>query len=577
MSASLSLLSCTESITITSIFAPSELNFMIGLAERHSTGFIPGQTISSMLITYNASHCSNQSGDALYEGQVEYSISGLPTWMYDLSDNEDFWITFQDGPNVTIPDDVLDPILVTLNCVLIGNSSLYATREDVMLNDKDLDNLTDYYEYLHAALLLSNQGSVYLTPNQISDQIGATNFFKVPTALISSDKGLDFNTEESSSDIDNDGESNEAEFTAGTNPFVASSGGVLSAGESFVSLGVPEDLVSADFDGDGDLDIAHVGLSGGQLALYFNDGTASFSNKTDYSIDTGAWGIVAVDLDNDDDYDLVTANYTSNTMSVLLNDGTGTFGSATSVSAPGAPIQLVAGDFNGDGNMDIAAPNFGASSDGTTISIYEGDGSGALSLARNLTSNTGPHHVLTADFNKDNALDLAVTNRGSNGDGTTIQIYLGNGDGTFQDPDNLTTDDGPAGIVVADFDGDLNLDLAVANNRRDDGSTVSIFMGNGDGSFDDASSLSTNAGPYDLLAFDIDGDSDVDLIVSDAIGKAQIFLNDGEGSLSAGQELNIGTATYNNFMAPGDFDGDGDIDFVNSDFAGMVLRVFLNE
>src|SRR5262245_35243372 len=82
-----------------------------------------------------------------------------------------------------------------------------------------------------------------------------------------------------------------------------------------------------------------------------------------------------------------------------------------------------------------------------------------------------PDAIVTADFNHDNRVDIAVVNNGDN----TVSVLLGNPGGTFQAPKNAGTGAGPRSIAVGDFDGDGNLDIATAN-----GNDVSVLLGNGD-------------------------------------------------------------------------------------------------
>ena len=93
-----------------------------------------------------------------------------------------------------------------------------------------------------------------------------------------------------------------------------------------------------------------------------------------------------------------------------------------------------------------------------------------------LTVGVSPQAVVAGDFNNDGIPDLAVVNGRSN----TVSILLGNGDGTFNNGPVLTTGQGPSDIAVADFNGDGNLDLAIVN---DSSTTLTIYLGNGNGTF----------------------------------------------------------------------------------------------
>src|SRR5215813_9935645 len=92
----------------------------------------------------------------------------------------------------------------------------------------------------------------------------------------------------------------------------------------------------------------------------------------------------------------------------------------------------------------------------------------------------GPSSVAVGDFNGDGKLDLAVANWGDFFDGSTVSILLGTGTGSFGTKTDFDTGDAPNSVAVGDFNGDGTLDLAVANSYSN---TVSILLGTGTGSF----------------------------------------------------------------------------------------------
>ena len=95
---------------------------------------------------------------------------------------------------------------------------------------------------------------------------------------------------------------------------------------------------------------------------------------------------------------------------------------------------------------------------------------------------TAPIALVTGDFNGDGRTDLAVANYGTYPNYDTVSVLLGNGDGTFQKQVTYAVGNEPRAIVAGDFNGDGRTDLAVANYGSND---VSILLGNGDGTFQD--------------------------------------------------------------------------------------------
>ena len=206
---------------------------------------------------------------------------------------------------------------------------------------------------------------------------------------------------------------------------------------------------------------------------------------------------VAGDFDNDGKLDLAFIAYaiisTSPTFQtcIELGNGDGSFQlpNCTAVSPPMAgemesPSGLIAADFNGDGKLDLALSN---GSDGTnTVSVFLGNGDGTLQAPQNFPAGPsghfqGPGLLSVGDFNGDGKLDLAVADADS-AQGY-IAILLGNGDGTFQNPiDYSLSFGGTESLAVGDFNRDGKLDL-VLSDWDNTASNVYVGLGNGDGTF----------------------------------------------------------------------------------------------
>jgi hypothetical protein len=137
------------------------------------------------------------------------------------------------------------------------------------------------------------------------------------------------------------------------------------------------------------------------------------------------------------------------------------------------------GDFNGDGLPDVAVANAGDySGNNGNVSVLLGNGDGTFQAADSLSVGRQPVSVAVGDFNRDGIPDLAVANLL---DGT-VSVLLGNGDGSFQLPRSVSAGNRPYSVAVGDFNGDGIPDLAVVNDTFLSG-TVSVLLGNGDGSF----------------------------------------------------------------------------------------------
>ncbi len=178
-----------------------------------------------------------------------------------------------------------------------------------------------------------------------------------------------------------------------------------------------------------------------------------------------------------------------------------------------------------------------------------------------------PQAVAVGDFNGDGIPDLAVANTADN----TITILLGNGDGTFTNAGTLTTDLAPVSVAVADVNGDGFLDLVVANR---DGGTLTIFLGNGDGTFAPAQSIPLGFTPTSVAAADVNSDGFPDLIVADpGDGAVAVLLGNGDGTFQAPVLSPAGGDPV--FVAVGDFNGDGVPDIVTANSDSNTISVLL--
>jgi len=190
--------------------------------------------------------------------------------------------------------------------------------------------------------------------------------------------------------------------------------------------------------------------------------------------------------------------------------------------------------------------------------------------AVNYGAGSAPSSVFSADFDGDDDNDLAVADLGSD----NVSILLSNGDGTFASAVNYGAGHYPRSVFSADLDGDDDNDLAVANGGSNN---VSILLNNGDGTFAAAVNYETGFGPYSVFSVDLDGDDDNDLAVSNFFShNVSILLNNGDGTFVPAVNYGAGSYSYPISVFSADLDGDSDFDLAVADRGSDNISILLN-
>ena len=300
--------------------------------------------------------------------------------------------------------------------------------------------------------------------------------------------------------------------------------------------------------------------------------------RADYSVGQQPYAVVVGDFNRDGKLDLAVASAGDGTVSVLLGKGDGTFRSPMqyTVGPRGLLSQIAAGDFNGDGRLDVVVSNFGSND----VSVLLGKGDGTFQAAGSHKVGTNPSAVAVADLNGDGKLDLVVANQNCNnghppcGPGT-VSVLLGNGDGTFQAHKELATCKGPNWVTVGDFHRAGKLDLAVAcGGSRESPSKLSILLGNGDGTFQTFFSYPLKVNGDSVAAADFNRDGKLDLAVGDNIGLVSVFLGNGDGTFRDRVDYPAGPFPSGS-IGIGDLNGDGNLDLVVASGGSNSVTILL--
>ncbi len=216
------------------------------------------------------------------------------------------------------------------------------------------------------------------------------------------------------------------------------------------------------------------------------------------------------------------------------------------------PVSVVVGDVNHDGHPDLVTTNFYKKK----VSLLLGIGDQTFGPASEISAGISAHSALVGDFDRDGNLDVATVNYDwFTFQGNTISILLGNGNGTFRARCDHGTASGARFAVAGDFDGDGALDLATANVGSapfETGRTISILRGIGDGSFGPRIEFPLDELPNALSVGDLNGDQRQDLAVPNSRGVA-ILIGKGDGSFTARRH---DTASGQSTVAIGNLNGD---------------------
>ncbi|MEM9273769.1 MAG: FG-GAP-like repeat-containing protein [Cyanobacteria bacterium P01_F01_bin.143] len=341
----------------------------------------------------------------------------------------------------------------------------------------------------------------------------------------------------------------------------------------------PSSILIEDFNGDGIDDIATVDNLGSDrdlVSVLVNRGDGSFANPRNFEVDQRSEFLVSGDFNGDGNLDLATASgsYPDYNISVLIGQGDGNFGQQITVESGLRPFGFVSTDFNNDGLDDLAVvnrsrreiepgDNDGGVSFNTDVSILLSNGDGSFNNVATSTINTAnPQSINLGDFNGDGLNDvvLAIEPVYSS---TNITILLNQGDGTFGDAIQYETQftgiDEPS-LQIADFNGDGILDIAVSN------SYVEVFAGNGDGTFGDSIVL-TGITSRDSAVGDFNSDRRQDIVLTGGFdnGKVVILTNDSDfNPVNTPPEARADNFTVNenqiltNNVLLNDTDADGD-------------------
>jgi hypothetical protein len=348
-----------------------------------------------------------------------------------------------------------------------------------------------------------------------------------------------------------------------------------SPGRDFDDFGHGEAVVE-DFDGDGHQDLLMSNGypfffgAAGDLSLLLGRGDGTFGPEMHFESGPVLGPLRVADFDEDGLADVAVGALQTNEILILLWRGDGSFEPASHVDVGFDPGQIAAGDLNGDAHVDLVVVNQGTTYpayEPADISVLLGRGDGTFAPEVRFSAADHPIKVAIADFNGDGHEDLAVTSEVDVFDSLPGQvgIFLGRGDGAFDPGQSLTAGKAVFEVLASDFDGDGRVDLAV-DNRGEIVSEwalgyVSVFMGRGDGSFEEGRQVETGGSPVALTQADFNSDGQVDLLTANSSEDASALLGRGDGTFEPPERFGI--QDYPSDIVARDVNGDGRPDIVS--------------
>ncbi len=282
----------------------------------------------------------------------------------------------------------------------------------------------------------------------------------------------------------------------------------------------PSPSETADFDRDGNTDICLANVGGDSVSVFLGNGDGTLDTHTEYAVGDDPRGIAVIDINGDGYMDIVNTNRTANSISILTNDQTGHFGAPNFIETGGDQEWGIAtGDMDNDGLLDVVVGCRGSSN----VAVLLNNGAGGLVAAGPLTSaGGGPWKMRVGDLNNDGLLDVAIANR-TQGNGA---FALNTGGGILGAPATVAAPDSPVAIDLGDLDGDGDLDTVISRVFGD----WNVYKNNGSGVFTFDQTLDAFQGASCATLIDLDNNQTLDLALVDEFDDSmQLFRSSPAG------------------------------------------------
>jgi hypothetical protein len=368
----------------------------------------------------------------------------------------------------------------------------------------------------------------------------------------------------------------------------------FTAQETFAAGSFLGSLALTDFNGDGKLDLVVSNETSGTASVLLNTtaagaSTPSFAAQETFAIGGLPVGVAVADFNGDGNPDLAVTNDSPNAVSVLLNARVpitivASFSTQETFATGMFPMSLALGDFNGDGKSDLVVANNGESTASVLLNTAV-PGATTPSFAAQQTFATGgtPSSVAVADVNGDGKPDLVLANEFSGAVSVLLNMTApGATTLSFAAPQTFAAGSDPFSVAAADLNGDGRPDLVVANHGDN---TVSVLLnttapGATIPSFATQKTFATGSIPVCVAVADLNGDGKPDLVVANQHDNTlSVLLNTtapGSTALGFAAQKTFGTGGTPTFVGVSDLNGDGKPDVIVTNEGDNTVSVLVN-
>lgn len=324
---------------------------------------------------------------------------------------------------------------------------------------------------------------------------------------------------------------------------------------SFPLVSGTSDLVSGDFNGDGQPDLVALNVPAGAASLLLGDGRGDFGAPRRVELGlttlTAARAAAVADFNRDGRDDLAVVGGGQNStgpLFVLLGEAAGSLSAPRPINPSVRYLFVTVGNFNGDDRPDLLLVN--GNNDG--VIVLPGNGDGTFGAALISPAPSSPRVAASGDFNNDRNEDVALL--GS----SAIVVLLGDGMGRFATPRSLSADFATRWLTTGDFDRDGKLDIATTQSGSTNG-LIALRRGDGTGAFAAARNFTVGFAPERIIAGDFNNDGVLDVVANDDVaGNVALLLGRAIGEFRA--PVYFGVGTFYEGLAAADFNRDGNLD-----------------